>query len=124
MKKDISQANILIGIQAIREVMEIFSGPFLTTYFIKISINSLLQISVYNIFVYFILAIVSIIVSCIIKKRFKIETFRLGIIINFLYVLTIIVLKEKILDFLGIIAIFLWDFICCLLGTFGIIFNK
>lgn len=105
MKKNISEANTLIGIQAIREVMEIFSGPFLTTYFIKTSIDSLVQISIYNIFVYFILAIASIIVCCVIKRKLKIETFRLGIIINFVYVLTIIILKENILNHLPIIAI-------------------
>ena len=71
MKKSISETSTLIGIQAIREVMEIFSGPFLTTYFIKTSIDSLVQISIYNIFVYFILAIASIIVCYIIKKKFK-----------------------------------------------------
>lgn len=105
MKKSISETNTLIGIQAIREVMEIFSGPFLTTYFIKTSIDSLVQISIYNIFVYFILAIASIIVCYIIKKKFKIETFRLGIIINFIYVLMIIILKENILNHLPIVAI-------------------
>lgn len=105
MKKSISETNTLIGIQAIREVMEIFSGPFLTTYFIKTSIDSLVQISIYNIFVYSILAIASIIVCYIIKKKFKIETFRLGIIINFIYVLMIIILKENILNHLLIVAI-------------------
>lgn len=85
--------------------MEIFSGPFLTTYFIKTSIDSLVQISIYNIFVYFILDIASIIVCYIIKKKFKIETFRLGIIINFIYILMIIILKENILNHLPIVAI-------------------
>lgn len=37
MKKHLSQENTLIGIQAIREIMDIFSGPFLTAYFIKTS---------------------------------------------------------------------------------------
>lgn len=106
MKRNISEANTLIGIQAIREVMEIFSGPFLTTYFIKTSIDSLVQISIYNIFVYFILAIASMVVCYVIKKKFKIETFRLGIIINFLYVLVIISLREKILNHLPVIALF------------------
>lgn len=106
MKRNISESNTLIGIQAIREVMEIFSGPFLTTYFIKTSIDSLVQISIYNIFVYFILAIASMVVCYVIKKKFKIETFRLGIIINFLYVLMIISLREKILNHLPVIALF------------------
>ena len=106
MNKKLSETNTLIGIQAIREVMEIFSGPFLTTYFIKTSVNSLVQISIYNIFVYFVLSIASLIVCYIIKKKFKIQTFRLGIIINFIYVLTIIILNENVINHFPIIDIF------------------
>lgn len=103
--KKISEANTLIGIQAIRDVMEIFSGPFLTAYFIKTSMDSILDLSIYNIFVYFILTIASIIVCSVIKNKFKIGTFRLGVIVNFFYVLAIIILKENVLNHLGLLAI-------------------
>lgn len=105
MQKCPSEENTLIGIQAIREVIEIFSGPFLTTYFIKTSMDTITQISIYNIFVYFILIIATAMVCYIIKRKYKIEIFRLSVILNFVYILMIIVLREKVLEHLGILAI-------------------
>ena len=81
MKKIFSEENTLIGIQAIREVIEIFSGPFLTAYFIKTSIDTLSQISIYNIFVYLILAISSVLVCYLIKRKYKIQIFRISIVV-------------------------------------------
>ena len=105
MQKCPSEENTLIGIQAIREVIEIFSGPFLTTYFIKTSMDTIGQISVYNIFVYFILMVATASVCHIIKRKYKIEIFRLSVILNFVYILMIIILKEKVLEHLGILAV-------------------
>lgn len=105
MKKHLSQENTLIGIQAIREIMDIFSGPFLTAYFIKTSLNTLTELSIYNIFVYFVLIISTILVCNIVKQIYKIETFRLSIIFNFIYILMIIILKENVLNFLPFLAI-------------------
>lgn len=106
MKKIFSEENTLIGIQAIREVIEIFSGPFLTAYFIKTSIDTLSQISIYNIFVYLILAISSVLVCYLIKRKYKIQIFRISIVINFFYMLMIIILKENVINHLGMLSVF------------------
>ena len=103
--KEIKEANTIITISALREIIEIFLGPFLTAYFIKTSAESVLDISTYNIWCYIILAICSLIVGIVIKNRFKMFTFRLGIILNFTYVLLIIFLKENILMYLPLVAI-------------------
>lgn len=47
------EANILIVSNVLRKIITIFSGPFLTTYFFKISKNSLIDLSIYNILVFF-----------------------------------------------------------------------
>ena len=47
------ETNILIFSNVFREIINIFSGPFLTAYFFKISKNSLIDLSTYNIFVFF-----------------------------------------------------------------------
>ena len=106
MKKFFSEENTLIGIQAIREVIEIFSGPFLTAYFIKTSIDTLSQISIYNIYVYLILAISSVLVCYLIKRKYKIQIFRISVVINFFYILIIIILKENVINHLGILSVF------------------
>lgn len=45
--------NLLIAISSLRKVIDIFFGPFLVTYFIKTSTDSLIDLSIYNILVYF-----------------------------------------------------------------------
>lgn len=99
------QSNITISISALREIIEIFSGPFLTAYFIKTSSDSILDLSIYNIFCFIILAITSLIVGRMIKNKFKMAAFRIGVITNFVYVLAIIFLKEKVLEHLWLLAI-------------------
>lgn len=105
MENSKTQSNITIVISALRDIIEIFSGPFLTTYFIKTSSESIIDLSIYNIFSYIILAITSLIVGIIIKKRLKLTSFRIGVITNFLYILSIIILREKVVQHLGILAI-------------------
>ena len=99
------ESNIIIIINALRKIIEIFSGPFLTTYFIKTSLESILDISIYNTFSYIVLAITCLMVGYIIKNKFKMVAFRAGVIINFIYILTIIILKERIIQHLWLLAI-------------------
>ena len=105
MREYKKESNIIIIINVLRKIIEIFSGPFLTTYFIKTSLESILDISIYNVFSYIVLAITCLIVGYIIKNKFRMAAFRAGVIINFIYILTIIILKERIIQHLWLLAI-------------------
>ncbi len=105
MKNLKSEENIIITINAIKKVMVLFLGPFLTAYFIKTSKESIIDLSSYYIFSYIMLAICSFIVASIIKRKFRIGMFRVGVILNFFYVMLIIILKEKIINYLPILSI-------------------
>lgn len=105
MKDKKQEANIIIAINAMRKVMSLFLGPFLTAYFIKKSQESIIDISIYNIFSYILLGIGSFIIASIIKNKFRVGMFRIGVILNFLYIMTIIILREKIINYLWLISI-------------------
>ena len=105
MRKAKLEANILIAIDAMKKIMTIFFGPFLTAYFIKTSTESIIDLSIYYIFSYLLLAIGSFIVAGIIKNKFRIGMFRIGVITNFIYIMSVVILKEKVIDYLGIISI-------------------
>ena len=100
-----NEGNIIIAISAMKKIMTIFLGPFLTTYFIKTSQESIADLSIYYIFSYLILAISSFIVASLIKNKFKIGMFRIGVILNFAYIISIILLKENLVNHLGIISL-------------------
>ena len=105
MKNKKIEGNIIIAINAMKKIMVLFLGPFLTAYFIKTSQESIVDLSIYYIFSYILLAIGSFIVASIIKNKFRIGMFRIGVILNFFYILTIIILNEKIVNHLALISI-------------------
>ena len=106
MKKKIkTEQNIIIIMDAIKKIMTIFLGPFLTAYFISTSTNSILNIAIYYIFTYATMALSTLVVAALTEKRNRIKIFRIGIILNFIYILIIILLKEKIINYLPIISI-------------------
>lgn len=105
MKNKKKEGNIIIAINAMKKIMVLFLGPFLTAYFIKTSQESIIDLSIYYIFSYILLAIGSFIVANIIKNKFRIGMFRIGIILNFFYIMSIIILKEEIINHLGLISI-------------------
>lgn len=105
MKNKKMEGNIIIAINAMKKIMVIFLGPFLTAYFIKTSQESIMDLSIYYIGSYLLLSIGSFIVAGIIKNKFRMGMFRLGVILNFFYIMSIIILKEKIIDHLGLISI-------------------
>lgn len=100
-----SEANIIIAIDALKKIMIIFLGPFLTAYFIKTSSESMVDLSIYYIFSYLLLGIGSFIVASIIKNKFRIGMFRLGVIFNFIYIMVIVLLREKVVNNLWLISI-------------------
>ena len=104
MKKK-SEADIIIVIDALKKIMTIFLGPFLTAYFIKISSESMVDLSIYYIFSYLLLGISSFIVASIVKNKFRIGMFRIGVITNFFYIMSIVLLREKVVENLWLISI-------------------
>lgn len=104
--KNYSEANILIIISSLKKIISIFFGPFLTAYFIKVSADSLFDLSLYNIMNYILLSIGGIIVGWFIRNKFQLGMFRIGVISNFIYILSIVILKENILNFLPLISFF------------------
>lgn len=99
------EGNIIIAINNMRKIMDMFLGPFLTAYFIQTSKESLKAISIYYIFSYLILAVLTYVVASIIKNKFRIGMFRIGVILNFIYILTIIVLNKNMVNHLVFISI-------------------
>lgn len=96
MKKKIkSEQNIIIIMDAIKKIMTIFLGPFLTAYFISTSTNSILNIAIYYIFTYATMALSTLVVAALAEKRNRIKIFRIGIILNFIYILINNIIKRK-----------------------------
>ena len=100
-----SESNIIIAIDALKKIMTIFLGPFLTAYFIKTSNESMVDLSIYYIFSYLLLGVGIFVVASIVKNKFRIGMFRVGVVFNFIYIMAIVLLREKVVENLWLISI-------------------
>ena len=107
MKRDRKkfEGNVMIAISALKHIMTIFLGPFLTAYFIKTSREGMTDLSIYYITSFALLAIGAFLVANIVKRKFRIGMFRIGVVLDFLYILTIIILNKNIVDHLLFVSI-------------------
>ena len=106
-KKLEKSAKLLVVIDSIYSVIGLFSSTFLVAYFLNITNESIAKISIYYILIYLILGIGNIFLSRIIKIKQEACTkiMSIGIILRALFILTIVLLKEKIADNFIFIAI-------------------
>ncbi len=105
-KNSISKpAKILVCDKAIGKVIDIFLTTFLASYFYKISEQNMIYLAIYHIVTYIIATIGAFIASDYIKRKNKIRLYRLGIAIKAFNIFLIILLKEKIVDYVYLIGI-------------------
>lgn len=99
------EQKAIIAIASLKNVMGIFLGPFLTAYFIKTTEDSLALISFYYIITFLVLALGTLLVARIVNNRYRIQMYRVGVVMTFIYMLSIVFLQEKIVRYLPLIAI-------------------
>ena len=98
-------SKIIILDRAIGEIIELFLGTFLAAYFYRITQDNMIYISIYYIISWAIATIGAFLFSNYIKTKNKVVLYRYGTLIKAIYILLIIILKEKILDYIWLIAI-------------------
>lgn len=98
-------SKILIADHSIGKIISIFLDVFLAAYFYKISEQNILYLSLYNIIGWIVATIGAFLVADIIKRKDKVKLYRFGTIIKSLYILLIILLGEKIVDYVYLIGI-------------------
>ncbi|MDR1197058.1 MAG: hypothetical protein LBL08_02180 [Candidatus Nomurabacteria bacterium] len=102
--KCVKQSNLIIVINACTKLIDLFLGPFLVAYFIKTSMDSMVDLSIVKLMEYFFLGLFGVLLGYIIKRNHALAIFRLGVIARLIYILVIIVLQSEIINYLGLIA--------------------
>lgn len=100
-----NDTKIIILDRAIGNVIEIFLSTFLAAYFYKITQDNLIYISIYHIISWIGATIGAFLVANYIKTKNKVKLYRFGTFLKAFYVLLIIVLKEKIINYVWLIGI-------------------
>ena len=106
MKEKLSNiAKILVIDQSIGKIIGIFLGTFLAAYFYRITEENIFYLAIYNIIGWIIATIGAFLVSDIIKRKNKVALYRFGIFVKSFYIFVIIILGEKIIDYVYLIGI-------------------
>lgn len=100
-----SAAKVLIFDQSIGRIISIFLDTFLAAYFYKISEQNILYLSIYNIIGWIFATIGAFAVANIIKCKDKVKLYRFGTFIKSIYIFMIMLLGEKIVNYVYIIGI-------------------
>ena len=97
LSKDV---RMMLTLKAVRSVTEIFLGVFLIAHFLNISDDNVVPISLYNMVWAGIIATMFVLMGDFVKRKNKLISFRISAVLNIVYLLSIIFLKEKIIDYI------------------------
>lgn len=97
--------NLLLVINTIRKIIDIFLGPFLTAYLFKVAVENIKIISMYNILSYIAISVVALIIGRILKNKYQMQIFRIGMISKFIQLAILIILGDNVVNYIWIMAI-------------------
>lgn len=97
--------NLLLVINTIRKIIDIFLGPFLTAYLFKVAVENIKIISMYNILSYIAISVVALIIGRILKNKYQMQIFRIGMISKFIQLAILIILGDNVVNYIWILAI-------------------
>lgn len=101
----VKEKRIIFIIDILNSTTTVYFSTFFVFYFFKVANYEIIPLAKYYITTYLFIGISFILVSKIIKNNYKVEIFRLGVAFKALYVALIMLLKEKIIDYVFIVAI-------------------
>lgn len=106
MKKHDKNAIGLLGSCLMNNILYMFLNTFMVAYFITLTNYDYKLISIYYIISFIFIMITFLSLGSIIKNKNQIHIFRIGIILHCIYVLTLALLKENIVDYYIILGAF------------------
>ena len=106
MEQQISRnTKLLLIINTIRKIIDIFLGPFLTAYLFRIAVENIKIISIFNIFSYNVIAVIALIIGRILKNNYEMQIFRIGMISKFIQLVILILLGDNVVNYIWILAV-------------------
>ena len=104
-QKMCKNTKLLLIINTIRKIIDIFLGPFLTAYLFKVAIENIKIISIYNIFSYIVIVIIALIIGRILKNKYEMPIFIIGMISKFIQLAILIILGDNVVNYIWVLAI-------------------
>ena len=97
--------NILYSLNVLKNILVTFLDTFLVLYFFQLSDSNILPIGIYKLISVMTIWLVIFLVKNICKGKHRINLLRIGIILNFIYFSTLILLREKVVDYIYLVGV-------------------
>lgn len=100
-----SSYKLFFSLKVLKQLLKNFVDVFLVLYFLNVAENNILPLGIYKFVA--ILAIYSVIFLTrnLCKSKHRVELIRIGILIDFVYFMTIILLREKVVDYIYLVGL-------------------
>lgn len=103
--KNLNNYNVLFSFRVLKSILNHFVSSFLVLYFLTLSESNILPLGIYNIVSISVIFITIFLLRNICKSKYRIHLLRIGIILDLIYFIAIIVLKQNIIDYIYIVGI-------------------
>lgn len=100
-----SNYKVLFILRVLKNIITSFVDSFLVLYFLDVSDSNILPLGIYKLVA--IIAIYSVIFFTrnFSKSKYRVNLIRIGIVLDFVYFLTIVLLKDKIIDYIYLVGL-------------------
>lgn len=97
--------KVLFSLRILKNILASFVDSFLVLYFLDVSDSNILPLGIYKLVAVIAIYVVIFLVRNYAKSEHRVNLMRIGIILDFIYFLTIILLKDKIVDYIYLIGL-------------------
>lgn len=95
----------LFSLRILKSILATFVDSFLVLYFLDVSSNNILPLGIYKLVAMVTVWLVIFLSRNYCKSKYRLNLLRTGIILNFIYFLTIILLKDKVVNYIYLVGL-------------------
>lgn len=100
-----SNYKAIFNLKVLKKILKKFVDSFLVLYFLDVSEKNILPLGIYKLVAIFAIYGVMYFTKNLCKSKHRIYLMRIGIILNFIYFLTIILLRERVVDYIYLVGL-------------------
>lgn len=100
-----SNYKVLFGLRVLKCILTTFVDSFLVLYFLELSDSNILPLGIYKLVAVTVIFLTIFGVRNIAKSKHRVSLLRIGILLDFVYFLTILLLKEKVVDYIYLVGV-------------------
>ena len=100
-----SNYKVLYSLRVLKKILTTFVDSFLVLYFLDVSDSNILPLAIYKLVAVISIYAVFLFTRNLAKSEHRINLLRIGIILDFIYFLTILILRDKVVDYIYLVGI-------------------